>query len=300
MSLWLKSAENQDENENSDSSDEDYVPGDAPDVSEEEDDGDDEPALDNNEGNDGQSSANKPRAKRKQPRKRGVAESRGALSVSDSEEAREAEVKRLKTEAEQEKLRADKLFADFMSDVGRPRDRVKQQVSVSPADSDPVTSTGVSSRLTASDSTSSVKPSIATSSSPSPTVPPSVNNTAARSDVNSCPPSLPASGDIRANIKLASSSVAEVKPAPGAPRRRGGALSALVGSINKPAKMNVLQRSSLDWDRFKDDTGAHEELQKHVRSKDAYLEKQDFLMRTDQRQFEQEKAMRDRHRTPRV
>lgn len=55
-----------------------------------------------------------------------------------------------------------------------------------------------------------------------------------------------------------------------------------------------MEKTSLDWDKFKAVEGIEDEL--HQYTKDGYLEKQDFLQRVDLKQFEREKAERDRTR----
>ncbi|KPM08667.1 chromatin regulator yeti-like protein [Sarcoptes scabiei] len=64
----------------------------------------------------------------------------------------------------------------------------------------------------------------------------------------------------------------------------------------KKPKMNILTKSLHDWNDFKASNSIEEELDQHNRSRGSYLERQAFLMRTDLREFEQEKSMRDRIR----
>lgn len=80
------------------------------------------------------------------------------------------------------------------------------------------------------------------------------------------------------------------KPNPSVNKRQGSSLSSLVGQLGKKPKMGTLQKSKLDWEAFKTSAGIAEELQQH--NKDGYLEKQDFLARTDWRQFERERDIR--------
>jgi hypothetical protein len=47
---------------------------------------------------------------------------------------------------------------------------------------------------------------------------------------------------------------------------------------NKPAKMNVLEKSRLDWAGFVDQEGIHDDLKRF--NKDGYVERQEFLKRT--------------------
>ncbi|XP_044735949.1 craniofacial development protein 1 [Chrysoperla carnea] len=76
-------------------------------------------------------------------------------------------------------------------------------------------------------------------------------------------------------------------------RGKGGlGVSALLSQIGKKTKISTLEKSKLDWDRFKNKEGLNEEITNHNKGKDGYLERQDFLQRTDLRQFEIEKQLR--------
>lgn len=79
-------------------------------------------------------------------------------------------------------------------------------------------------------------------------------------------------------------------------RRSGGGLSSVLGQIGKKNKLSVLEKTALDWTGFKRTEGIDEELQTHNKGRDGYLERQDFLQRTDLRQFEIEKSMRQTSR----
>ncbi|TDG47065.1 hypothetical protein AWZ03_006502 [Drosophila navojoa] len=76
----------------------------------------------------------------------------------------------------------------------------------------------------------------------------------------------------------------------------GGGLGSLLNQLGKKKKMSVLEKSQLDWKSFKSEEGIDEELQTHNKGKDGYLERQDFLQRTDLRQFEIEKNLRQTRR----
>lgn len=76
----------------------------------------------------------------------------------------------------------------------------------------------------------------------------------------------------------------------------GGGLSSVLGQIGKKNKLSVLEKTKLDWNGFKQSQGIDEELQTHNKGRDGYLERQDFLQRTDLRQFELEKSMRQASR----
>lgn len=105
---------------------------------------------------------------------------------------------------------------------------------------------------------------------------------------------------------------------------RGGGLSSVLSQLGKKQKISTLEKSKLDWDRFKQDENIGEELSAHNKGRHGYvtvyeyrysyvsssnysyniccryLERQDFLQRADQRQFELEKEMRTKHRSHRL
>lgn len=64
--------------------------------------------------------------------------------------------------------------------------------------------------------------------------------------------------------------------------------------MNGPKKMSTIQKSSMDWDKFKKEQKIEDELT--LQTKDGFLEKQAFLQRADERQFEVEKGLRDKKR----
>ncbi|OQR91046.1 hypothetical protein ACHHYP_05055 [Achlya hypogyna] len=78
-----------------------------------------------------------------------------------------------------------------------------------------------------------------------------------------------------------------------APEKKSG-LDAVVDALQQPKKVSTIEKSSLDWDSFKEKEGIADELEHHT--KDGYLEKQDFLHRVDLRKFEIEKAEREKVR----
>ncbi|RCN50749.1 bucentaur or craniofacial development [Ancylostoma caninum] len=62
--------------------------------------------------------------------------------------------------------------------------------------------------------------------------------------------------------------------------------------------MSVLDKSNLDWKSFKEENNLKEELETFNRGKNGYLDKMKFLSRTDYREFEKEKAVRNSSRKP--
>lgn len=56
--------------------------------------------------------------------------------------------------------------------------------------------------------------------------------------------------------------------------------------------MSVLEKSNIDWKMFVNKEGIAEDLKNHSRSKESYLDKQDFLLKADFSKFQEEKALR--------
>uniref|UniRef100_A0A182P593 Craniofacial development protein 1 n=1 Tax=Anopheles epiroticus TaxID=199890 RepID=A0A182P593_9DIPT len=89
-------------------------------------------------------------------------------------------------------------------------------------------------------------------------------------------------------------------PKPGIPARSAsGGLGAVLNQLGKKNKLSTLEKTKLDWTSFKRQEGIEEELQTHNKGKDGFLERRDFLERTDLRQFEIEKSFRQTKRSNR-
>lgn len=96
----------------------------------------------------------------------------------------------------------------------------------------------------------------AQSTAPAPTAP-----TSAIDALFSLDDSAPASGTPPVASTSTSSSTTEppapvvptpapaLKPAPGPKKKKGGGLGALAASLGKPAKLNTLEKSKLDWNK---------------------------------------------------
>eukprot|EP00581_Thalassiosira_minuscula_P001242 CAMPEP_0183740116 /NCGR_PEP_ID=MMETSP0737-20130205/58785_1 /TAXON_ID=385413 /ORGANISM="Thalassiosira miniscula, Strain CCMP1093" /LENGTH=279 /DNA_ID=CAMNT_0025975101 /DNA_START=75 /DNA_END=914 /DNA_ORIENTATION=+ len=76
----------------------------------------------------------------------------------------------------------------------------------------------------------------------------------------------------------------------------------LLTELSRPEKLSTVAKTSADWDLFKSkntNTELKEKLEDAAKGKEAYLVKQDFLSRVDQRKFELERRDRDRERARR-
>ncbi|KAH8234486.1 hypothetical protein KR038_012116 [Drosophila bunnanda] len=167
---------------------------------------------------------------------------------------RSSEKEELQSDEEADKTRSDTLWADFLSDVGSKK----------------------------------------------------VNNTETNSDKETNKAAIHVNSDAlelsHTATEQASDGVEKPKgvkkkhtdPRVCAPKRQveGSSVSAVLDRFTKRKKMSVLEKSKVDWNTFKSDEGLNEELSTHNKGKDGYLERQDFLQRTDLRQFEIEKKLR--------
>ncbi|XP_060520140.1 craniofacial development protein 1 [Cylas formicarius] len=85
------------------------------------------------------------------------------------------------------------------------------------------------------------------------------------------------------------------------PSKTGGlsGIGNVLSQLGKKQKISTLEKSKLDWDRFKKEENIEEELQTHNKGKDGYLDRQDFLQRADLRRFEIERDIRNTERAKR-
>jgi hypothetical protein len=70
-------------------------------------------------------------------------------------------------------------------------------------------------------------------------------------------------------------------------------ISNMLSNLKKKSKLTTLEKSKLDWNKFKEEHNLEEEISCFNRGKSGYLERQDFLQRTDLKQFEIEKELRN-------
>lgn len=274
----------------SDSSDEDFVPeGADSDLPSEEESGPEDAELEaaTGSGDDETKAKGKKRAaktkggnKRKRVKKNSVKE---AVEEINNEEEKALAAEKEKLTEEEEKKKADSLWADFMKDVGGPMSRKTTTSTTTKVDSPASSSPAVK--------TTQVKP-----------TPTEKENKVTITKV------FEFAGEEVKVTKEVSADSAEarlVQPVTGGPSRGGGTprgrggLAAVLSQIGKKSKISTLEKSKLDWESYKHQEGLQEEIQTHNRGKDGYLEKQDFLQRTDLRQFEIEKQLRANRRSNR-
>jgi len=63
--------------------------------------------------------------------------------------------------------------------------------------------------------------------------------------------------------------------------------------LDKKRKLNIIDKSKLDWKKYKrDNKQVDEELQTYAKGGKTYTERQDFLKRTEMREYEIERDQR--------
>ncbi|GLG97156.1 Craniofacial development protein 1 [Gryllus bimaculatus] len=275
----------------SDDSDEDYVPpgaeGNLP--SEVESEGDDEDPSESDEEDPNSKKRKKgQKASKKKARKKGrkstQKEDVNTEEKDDDTDNNESNDKKVLSE-EEEKKRADSLWADFMSDTKSSKPQPKKITSVNSKHEETEDKKGKEPKKEEKE------------------------NKVIITEV------FEFAGEevkVTKEVDVASKEARIVQAAPktvgssssGSPAGRGrgrgaGGLTSILGQIGKKAKIGTLEKSKLDWDRFKRTEGIEDELRTFNRGKDGYLEKQDFLQRADLRQFEIEKSLRATRRSNR-
>ncbi|XP_011564122.3 nucleolar GTP-binding protein 2 [Plutella xylostella] len=109
---------------------------------------------------------------------------------------------------------------------------------------------------------------------------------------------------IKEKIKTPVAAAAGIVPVSkiGGPSRKGkgsGGLSSILGQIGKSNQLSTLEKSKLDWQTYKQVEGVAEEVESHNKGKDGYLDRKDFLERADMRQYELERELRMSRRSNR-
>lgn len=262
------------EDYSSDTSDDDYVPTENVDVSEEDESGDEEDLPQDDEHASNIRGTKRRRGKSKKGKK--------DESVRDVDKI---ETETNSKQEEDEKAKSDRLWADFMKDIPSSRPSKtstsntdntvnKESKASAPCEKAPIETkekpkevlvtkeykfAGETVRVTEAVSVNSKE---AIKNSSSPLLPSTTDSTSSPSTV------------LSAGVK------------------RSGGLAGVLNKIDKKPKMSTLVKSKLDWDTFKSKEGIEEDLKIHNRGKSGYLERKAFLDRTDLRQFEIEKSLR--------
>ncbi|KAI0236932.1 Craniofacial development protein 1 [Lamellibrachia satsuma] len=297
----------------SDSDDEDYIPGVEEAVSEDEQSGVDEDLLHSEHAADG-TKVNKAKVKKKRKKDTAnvleVRKRKGGIKLDEEVEnesnkqddddttdsnntqlSEEIQKEKEEKKALEKKQRVDALWADFLKDTSPP--------------SQPKSRSGLGSLTTQSKSATTTQnktemltagPTVSSSNSKLAGKPAKVTIT---QEFDFAGETVKITKEVDVNSKEAKQSdqkdTSGSKTSPAAlsgVKRPGGGLGSLLGKLGKKPKISTLEKSQLDWNKFKQQEGLEEELQVHNRGKEGYLERQAFLSRADQRQYELEKSVR--------
>ncbi|KAL7636513.1 UNVERIFIED_CONTAM: hypothetical protein RMT77_013288 [Armadillidium vulgare] len=280
------------EDYSSDTSDEDYIPEEAKDVSED-DDNDEEPCNELDESTEGDKLKGK---KRPGKRKRKEISKKNPLLASIKEpESNEKEENEEATVDDKQK--EDSLWADFLADVDEKPQEPKPKSKTSWASL-------LDSKKKNSSSSSSSSTELSNRETPKPVTKQS-QNSGSSEKVKITKIFEFAGEEVRVEEEVDADS-AEAKEAAqisesksttnknqslGIKRPLG--LSSVVSLLDsKKKKLTTLEKTKIDWLNYKTSEGIQDEMQNHLKSKDGYLEKKEFLERADLRQFEIERDMR--------
>lgn len=109
-----------------------------------------------------------------------------------------------------------------------------------------------------------------------PSVSASVDGPPSTSDPSPCPPPVPSDK---------------------APDVSSSGVDSLLEQMQDKKPTSTIMRTAMAWEVFKEQSGIlGEKLEEHAESKGAYLKRQDFLNRVDNRKFEHEREQRERNR----
>ncbi|XP_018330978.1 craniofacial development protein 1 [Agrilus planipennis] len=254
------------EHSESDTSDEDYNPNEEKTeiVSEEESNDDSEGAHSDNEEN------------LKKGRKKGKSKPARKRTKRESDEDENKTIKTETRKPEDEKKRVDALWADFMKDTGfKPRSELLKNES----------------KTNTSSEQQQKKPELKKEDKIKITQVFDFAGEEIKVEKEIPVSSDEAKGLVNENSSTSTNSGKKV--------RKGG-LNSVLGQIGKKSKINTLDKTKLDWDQYKKEENIEEELKAYSKSKDGYLERQDFLQRADLRRFEIEKSVRNSLRANRL
>eukprot|EP00533_Pseudo-nitzschia_delicatissima_P004638 CAMPEP_0116099246 /NCGR_PEP_ID=MMETSP0327-20121206/11661_1 /TAXON_ID=44447 /ORGANISM="Pseudo-nitzschia delicatissima, Strain B596" /LENGTH=255 /DNA_ID=CAMNT_0003591101 /DNA_START=89 /DNA_END=852 /DNA_ORIENTATION=+ len=106
--------------------------------------------------------------------------------------------------------------------------------------------------------------------------------------VSSSAPSTDSTNTQEQVVSAAASTTTKTKATPATSK-----LDSVLSQIAGKKQLNTVEKTSNDWEGLKEtDKTLKDELERNAQSKNAYLVKQDFLNRVDQRKFELEKEER--------
>ncbi|VEN57162.1 unnamed protein product [Callosobruchus maculatus] len=260
--------------DDSDSSDEDYVPDEKQEaVSEVESDGDPEDILSDSE----DLKKGTKRRKKYKTKKKGTVKNEESVCRNSIEAKEEGP----QVTEEDKKKKEEDLWADFMKDTGfKPKSRT---MASSPKSITSTSSSGSDKKVV---SDAEKKP---------------LHKPVQKVKVTQIFEFAGEEVTVEKEVAADSAEARLLKPAAdkNGPKTSKGKRSAGLSGINnvlsqlsKKPKISTLEKSKLDWDKFKKEENIEEELQTFNKGKDGYLDKQDFLERADLRRFEIEKEIR--------
>ncbi|XP_051165806.1 craniofacial development protein 1 [Leptopilina boulardi] len=268
----------------SDEDDEDYLPEGQSSASEEGSDGEEiEDALENDKNCDGKVQKRSKKSKsRVTKRKKNQESSLSNEKLDDVKTENDNELKVLNDE--EQKKRADSLWADFLKDsalISKPKSKVTNDNLSGKSDNCSIKSK-IDNKITMSKIFEFAGEKVDVE-----------NKTLLNSTENKLSTTKT---ENTKNINTPSIIKNNVSKNQGTQKIGMGGISAVLGRLEKKTKINTLEKSKMDWDNFKKQENIEDEINTHNRGKEGYLEKQDFLQRADYRQFEIEKQMRNSSR----
>ncbi|XP_017149312.1 craniofacial development protein 1 [Drosophila miranda] len=182
----------------------------------------------------------------------------------------------LESDEETDKSRSNALWADFLSDVGTEK-QIQHKTKSVETPVEPTDDTKISSKK----------------------LTPAINH---REDTSKCLNTIfdveksKDSTNAKENQQQPAATSSKCFPRVSKRPQIGSGVGSFLNQLGKKKKLSVLEKSQMDWKTFKTDEGINEQLSTHNKGKDGYLERQDFLQRTDLRQFEIEKNLRQTRR----
>lgn len=193
---------------------------------------------------------------------------------------------------EERKKRADELWADLMGSSASTKKNAKNSQTSSSTKPDSTANASISNQ--SSDQSSTISTSSAISAAPT--------KIKLTKEYEFAGERIRVEEEVDCN-KLNGSktegdkSTTGVTAAKSGPAKRGLGINDLVANLGKKQKLSTLNKTKLDWDMFKQEEGIADDLKNHTKNKNSFVERQAFLQRTDLKQFELEKSIRDKNRT---